>query len=460
MIPLAKDVREAIGDFAGQVENRSLLFEKMVLPKTWGHAQKFDDATRFNVMRASTDGKAMLQADAKSARKSANSPRAREENKEQNRRKADIADALSKGVNLAQPGMAKLRVGQTNRLLTDLQVSYGNNVKTFVGTLGGRLLINMAGGVMENAGLALDRTSGLPVIPGSALKGVSRNAALWDIRRTTDPDEKLKKLRHALLVFGFIKQDLTKGDFAWVAGSNLGFIQQALGEEAHLSEFKGLCSFLPAYPASADRLEIVAEVLTSHVNPERILPIFFPAVEAGSSFGFAVCRTRTAGDMDIDYDAVLASAAKWLQMAITENGVGAKTATGYGWFSIDAQAEERRQQEAAQQAEAETERLAAEAKAAADAAAREQARAAMTPEERRADEFGTDEEAAAALGRTILEQNKDEQKAILIYFQNHPDFVSAWKKAKKKNKAHVRYQNLLKASEALGIPLEKPNGKN
>lgn len=38
MIPLAKDTREALGAFAEKVENRSLLFEKIVLAKNWGGA--------------------------------------------------------------------------------------------------------------------------------------------------------------------------------------------------------------------------------------------------------------------------------------------------------------------------------------------------------------------------------------------------------------------------------------
>ena len=40
-----------------------------------------------------------------------------------------------------------------------------------------RLLVNMAGGVMENAGLCLDRF-GMPYIPGSAVKGCARRTAL------------------------------------------------------------------------------------------------------------------------------------------------------------------------------------------------------------------------------------------------------------------------------------------
>ena len=44
-----------------------------------------------------------------------------------------------------------------------------------------RLMVNMAGGVMENAGLSLDRY-GLPHLPGSAVKGCARRAALAALR--------------------------------------------------------------------------------------------------------------------------------------------------------------------------------------------------------------------------------------------------------------------------------------
>ena len=44
-----------------------------------------------------------------------------------------------------------------------------------------RLMVNMAGGVMENAGLCLDRF-GLPLIPGSAVKGCARRTALAALR--------------------------------------------------------------------------------------------------------------------------------------------------------------------------------------------------------------------------------------------------------------------------------------
>jgi CRISPR-associated protein Cmr6 len=45
------------------------------------------------------------------------------------------------------------------------------------GQLQSRLMVNMAGGVMENAGLCLDRF-GMPYIPGSAVKGCARRCAV------------------------------------------------------------------------------------------------------------------------------------------------------------------------------------------------------------------------------------------------------------------------------------------
>jgi CRISPR/Cas system CMR subunit Cmr6 (Cas7 group RAMP superfamily) len=52
-----------------------------------------------------------------------------------------------------------------------------------------RLMVNMAGGVMENAGLCLDRF-GLPYIPGSAVKGCARRAALAALHEWCDTNIK------------------------------------------------------------------------------------------------------------------------------------------------------------------------------------------------------------------------------------------------------------------------------
>ncbi len=381
MIPLANDTRQAIGDFADKVENRSLLFEKMVLSKSWGHEGRFNDANRFNVLRACSSGDVLILEDQKAAQYTAGSHRARPQVKEEAAYRAKVAGALAQ-VRVDSPELAQRQVDQANQFLAWLEQSYQGRCVTFVGRLGGRLLINMAGGVQENAGLALDRCFGLPFIPGSAVKGVARAYALWDIRRTEDRVVKLNKLRLALLAFGFTQPDITRkkntvGDFLWAANDD-GLIKEATKPWTTSEAFKGLLSFLPAYPTETPT--VVAEVLTPHPRAgerREPHPIFFPAVEHDSLFGFALVVTRTVEN--IEFTPVLEQAGAWLRAAITEQGIGAKTGAGYGWFIIDPQAQEKRRAAMAEMTQKnEQDRIKAQAEAAAaDALAKAQADTAI-----------------------------------------------------------------------------------
>lgn len=65
----------------------------------------------------------------------------------------------------------------------------GMSADTLHAQLQSRLMVNMAGGVMENAGLCLDRF-GLPYLPGSAVKGCARRAALAALHEWCGTGEK------------------------------------------------------------------------------------------------------------------------------------------------------------------------------------------------------------------------------------------------------------------------------
>ena len=155
----------------------------------------------------------------------------------------------------------------------------------------GRLLVNHTGGIME-CNLALHRFFGCPVIPGSALKGIARNAARFD--------EDTKRFDR---VFG--------------------------GAEKGKSDNAGSVAFLMAFPENKD-WKLVVDVLTSHggSDTKNPVPVFFPAVETGATFRFTIAPTARTKDGDLDF------AVKYLKLALEENGVGAKTAAGYGWFEI------------------------------------------------------------------------------------------------------------------------------
>ena len=172
----------------------------------------------------------------------------------------------------------------------------GSMERRFTMKSGGRLLVNHSGGVIENSNLCLHRLFGFPMIPGSALKGVARSAALAE----GISKERMKQL------FGSEDKEPKEND------------ENRLGSVV----------FLPAFPANTE-WKMVVDVLTSHHDSESTdpTPVCFPALEAGATFIFTL---RKASIKTSDED--LADAEKFLRTALTEIGVGAKTAAGYGWF--------------------------------------------------------------------------------------------------------------------------------
>ena len=243
-----------------------------------------------------------------------------------------------------------------------------------------RLMVNMAGGVMENAGLSLDRY-GLPHIPGSAVKGCARRAALAALREwcetETKPagDENLftplcagfaspaDLLKFLCLVFGWVEQDWStekntngtwKSDFAWachgigetwkataetLCGHFHAGIKTGVAPWESLPNSAGSIAFLHASPNRDPGL--VLDVLTPHhkdyyegklqtaTDTEDPVPVFFPAVrEQGEKdyFTFPLIPLPSADSTLLEF-AKLA-----LRTGLETFGLGAKTNAGYGWF--------------------------------------------------------------------------------------------------------------------------------
>jgi CRISPR/Cas system CMR subunit Cmr6 (Cas7 group RAMP superfamily) len=213
---------------------------------------------------------------------------------------------------------------------------------SFVGRTQARLIVNHAVGVIENAGLALDRATGLPYIPGSALKGLARAGA-------------------------------------GLAGVGEVEIADTLGRSADTEAAAGgRVAFLPAFPLKDAKLEL--DVITCHhpayyrgdreiaTDDEEPQPHLFPSVAAQSDFLFVILPGSRG------QPAHAARAAEWLKRALEECGAGAKTAAGYGWFDVSddrqkewndecardralVEARERKRQEDAAKAEADRRRL-------------------------------------------------------------------------------------------------------
>lgn len=245
----------------------------------------------------------------------------------------------------------------------------------FQARLESRLMVNMAGGVMENANLCLDRFSGLPFIPGSAVKGCARRMALQQLRDSVEAkpdayDDHASKLADIALIFGWgdgdwqtdrNKKGNLASDFFWATMEQTGILvsaAQLLAQALNVSipesqknqpwkslpSFGGSVAFHAAWPSGAPQgsplgaLEL--DVLTSHhpeyyqgkrktaTDDENPIPVVFPAVKAGHVFTFALAPLRRAPESRV------ALACSYLKEGLSIFGIGAKTNAGYGWFTI------------------------------------------------------------------------------------------------------------------------------
>lgn len=267
-----------------------------------------------------------------------------------------------------------------------------HNTIVIYAQLQARLMVNMAGGVMENAGLCLDRF-GLPYIPGSAVKGCARRAALAALRewclaggsqenkpRTnenplaaccepfTDPAEMLAAIAQ---VFGWCEQDWTENsDLPWACAKKKEILHAAAETLAErfkwpienrrrntpwrsLPNFAGSVSFLPAYPLDlsktgpADGLplevpplgKLELDVVTCHHRQyyEGELPVATDTEDPNPVVFPAVAPGHVFAFALLPLrnatSQLLEYARTWLKTGLEVFGLGAKTNAGYGWFN-------------------------------------------------------------------------------------------------------------------------------
>jgi CRISPR-associated protein Cmr6 len=226
-----------------------------------------------------------------------------------------------------------------------------------------RLMVNMAGGVMGNAGLCLDRF-GVPYVPGGAVKGCARRMAIELLKETRKSNESTDELARLLadvaLVFGWSQEDWMPNkdsDFVYSVGSEKWFeVRRATGRFLLKAEpegpedfgyFGGAVSFLPAYPLDLPAKDLELDVITSHhtdyykdegnqrvaTDTEEPNPVKFIAVAAGVSFAFFTLPLRGQLSSRSQSGALLYVLARdWLRQGLETFGLGAKIAAGYGWF--------------------------------------------------------------------------------------------------------------------------------
>lgn len=354
---------------------------------------------------------------------------------------------------------------------------------TLYAQLQSRLMVNMAGGVMENAGLCLDRF-GLPCIPGSAVKGCARRMAIQQLLETREPDAKAELLGQIALVFGWGETEwsnekrngLFQSDFAYAVGDDLwaevsAKVRKQLPDVNH---FGGWVGFLPAHPVdvSGAKLplpvpalgQLEMDIVTCHhmdyysrkekngalvmpvaLDSEEPNPVKFPAVAAGHVFAFVLVPLRNCSP------ALLSAAENWLKAGLSLFGLGAKTAAGYGWFDSSPHLQEKVKAALAERQKAEAEqkkKQAEEAAAKAKAAAEEERLAQAPPFERFKSEYcNLDDQAFATKAKEFASLNADQRHGFALALKERRETAKRWAK----NKGH-----LLKPWQEYGQTLQPP----
>lgn len=181
-------------------------------------------------------------------------------------------------------------------------------IHSFEATTRSSLIVNSSTGLVQGGGLALNRLTGMPYIPGSAIKGMARAAAA-DL--LMDPSE-------IVYLFG------TGG--AHGQSGAISFLDAVPVQDAPLRLDIATCHHPEYYKGRAPRED--------NENPE---PHIFPVVAAGAKFEFRfVVRERAHGSV-----AKIKSGfnprekiVECIKHGLAAMGVGAKTAAGYGWFDL------------------------------------------------------------------------------------------------------------------------------
>lgn len=344
-IAISADVAAVVGKHGEKIENRSLLLDKFMFHKLWpyelderGEQRKWDDATRWSFIRVTQQASKLLQSEANNLTKRAGGRNIEPQNAIKLRAQAQVARALA-NVKWDEKELEKDRARHSRRFIKLLTEYIPNRNVVIVAQLESRMAINLSDGLVQNAGIALDRLFGLPMIPGSAVKGVCRHAALAELKAAPTVDEKRRLLRCFQRVFGTSEVDFTENRRDPEASGQLVAFAQYLEEDGEQS-VKGCIDFLAAHPVTA--AHVTVDLTTVHYpdyyrggreeqqRQEMPRPNPFPVVEKGARFAFALVANR----MTDNPQEVLEQAKRWLECALTQNGIGAKTAAGYGWFSI------------------------------------------------------------------------------------------------------------------------------
>jgi len=233
-------------------------------------------------------------------------------------------------------------------------------------TVDWRMVVGLGAENVHETSMTLHHIYGIPYIPGSALKGIARDAAVADLcseieneqpdvmdalismpdSNETDKAKREKKITK----YGKIKRQ--NGDPAKLEDSTIekiraGWPKFEIARKVFGGQKQaGKVIFFDVYPEKdvSIKLDIMNPHYSKYYNGDEApadwqnpTPIKFLTVE-NTSFNFALALNKKETDRNqkiIGSDpALLDDAVIWLKKALSEQGVGAKVSVGYGYFNL------------------------------------------------------------------------------------------------------------------------------
>jgi CRISPR-associated protein Cmr6 len=219
-----------------------------------------------------------------------------------------------------------------------LNLTAATGAHTTQGTIDWRMVVGLGGNNILETDITLHHLYGTPIIPGSALKGLTRAYAATKPEFRVPSKGKEGKARHGQ----DIKQDTMISPDDTRDHPDLKEIFGHAGEGSS-SGSAGTVIFFDAVPVDgAARLEV--DIMNPHypkyyqslgspdpkkpTNDQNPIPVMFLTVPE-STFAFAVAPRNPH---DKTHQAHAQKVIKWLEQALNDQGAGGKTSAGYGYF--------------------------------------------------------------------------------------------------------------------------------
>ncbi len=235
-------------------------------------------------------------------------------------------------------------------------------VEQFEPTLKQRLAVGLGSASVFETSISLHHVYGVPFIPSSSVKGIIRSWVIQSIYGTEISAGEIEK-KHSLVnaefraltqdvdfcdIFGCpseikaVKFDANgepeknqKGNYNFHQATSVALRNKQKSTEGE--ENKGKVTFLDAFPYS-ENLVVEPDIMNPHygdyysndnIPPADYLspvPIIFLTVGKDAKFNFIFGVKRKEDEVYLE------TTKSWLESALKEHGIGAKTAVGYGYM--------------------------------------------------------------------------------------------------------------------------------